>query len=138
MANHEVHGNQIVFGFTSANAPSTLTAAGLLCRKAELKFEPEVFQEAKDGEGHTESIALSKIAYRALSGSFTGYITTSLGTGTGGANALPNSFNFAINGVSRHFIVKGISEPRNKGEFVEVSLDVMSVALVTPNSTISV
>ena len=134
MANHEVHGTQYVFGFTASNAP---TITGFSARRAELTFEPEVLAEAKDGEGHTESIALSKKTYRKITGSFTGYILTTLGSGTGGSNDIATYFNFTVNGVSRHFIVTGISEPRPKGEFVEVTLNVMSVAGVTPASTIS-
>ncbi len=131
MPNTENHGLSYDFGMFSANAP---TITGFNARKAELRFEPEVYQEAQDGEGHAEAIALSKATNRMITGTFTGYILSTLGSGganaPGRSNAIANTFSFSVNGVSRFFIVKSISEPRNKGEYVEVSLEVVSKSLV--------
>lgn len=132
MSNAETHGLQYDFGMLTANAP---VITGFNARKADLKFEPEVYQEAQDGEGHAEAIALSDASHRMITGTFTGYILATLGTGganaPGRVNAIPNTFSFTVNGVSRFFIIKSMSEPRNKGEFVEVSLEVVSKSLIT-------
>ena len=115
----ELHGNTYVFGFSAADAPAI---TGFSCRKAELKYAPEVKVEATNGEGHVESIALSKSAKRMITGTFTGYITDSFVPST-----LANYFEFK----DRYFIVDDISQPSNKGEFVEVSITATSKALVT-------
>lgn len=123
MPNYEIHGASYTFGFTTADAP---TIAHFFARKAELTYEPETFVQATDGEGLTEAIALTKATHRKITGTFTGYIEAGYS-----GNAIANTFNFTIDGVSRFFIVKSISDPRNKGEFAEVSLTVESYALVT-------
>lgn len=123
MANNEFHGNSYIFGFASTDAP---TITGFSARKAELTFEPEIFVQATDGEGLTEAVALTKATHRKITGTFTGYIQTGYS-----ANSIANTFSFDVNGVSRYFIVKSISDPRNKGEYAEVSLSVESFALVT-------
>jgi hypothetical protein len=123
MANNEFHGNSYIFGFQSTDAP---TITGFSARKAELTFEPEIFVQATDGEGLTEAVALTKATHRKITGTFTGYIQTGYS-----ANSIANTFNFDVNSVSRYFIVKSISDPRNKGEYAEVSLTVESYALVT-------
>ena len=119
----ELHGVNYVFGFQDADAPVITNFA---CRKAELKFAPEKKAEAQNGEGHTESIALSKATCRQVTGTFTGYISAGFS-----ANSIENAFNFEVNEVSRYFIVDDISEPRNKGEYVEVSISATSKVLVT-------
>lgn len=121
--NTDIHGQQFTFGFTTADAP---TIAHFFARKAELTYEPETFQQAMDGEGLTEAIALTKATHRKISGTFTGYIEAGYS-----GNAIANTFTFVVDGVTRFFIVKSISDPRNKGEFAEVSLTVESYALIT-------
>ena len=122
LSDTELHGVNYVFGFASADAP---VIANFSCRKAELKFAPEVKAEAMNGEGHVESIALSKATKRVITGTFTGYISAGFSS-----NAIGNAFNFTVNGVSRYFIVDDISEPRVKGEYVEVAISATSKALV--------
>lgn len=123
MPNYEIHGNAYTFGFTTADAP---VIAHFFARKAELTYEPEVFVQATDGEGLTESVALTKATHRKITGTFTGYIEAGYS-----GNAIANTFSFTVDGISRFFLVKSISDPRNKGEFAEVSLSVESYALVT-------
>lgn len=123
MPNTDIHGAQYVFGFTTADAP---TIAHFFARKAELNYEPEVFVQAMDGEGLTESIAVTKASHRKITGTFTGYIEAGYS-----GNSIGNTFSFTVDGVSRFFIVKSISDPRNKGEYAEVALSVESYALVT-------
>lgn len=123
MANSETHGSQYRFGFQSSDAPSI---ANFFARSADLRYEPEVFVPATDGEGHTEAVALSKSSHRKITGTFTGYISASFS-----GNQIGNTFNFSVGGTSRFFIVRNISEPRQKGNFVEVSLEAESYKLVT-------
>lgn len=123
MPNTDVHGTQFVFGFVTADAP---VISHFFARKAELTYEPAVFVEAQDGEGLTEAIAVTKATHRKITGTFTGYIEAGYS-----GNAIANTFSFTVNSVSRFFIVKSISDPRNKGEFAEVALSVESHALVT-------
>lgn len=123
MANVNQFGANYRFGFQSADAP---TISGFSARSAELKFEPEVNEKATDGEGTTEAMAVTKATHRKITGTFTGYISQ-----TFSANAIGNSFNFVVNSVNRLFIVTGISEPRRKGVYVEVSIEAESHALVS-------
>jgi hypothetical protein len=123
MPNTDIHGSAFVFGFVTADAP---VIANFFARKAELTYEPEVFVPAMDGEGLTEAIAVTKSTHRKITGTFTGYIAAGYS-----GNAIGNTFTFVVNGVTRFFIVKSISDPRNKGEFAEVSLSVESYALIT-------
>lgn len=123
MPNTDIHGSAYVFGFVTADAP---TISNFFARKAELTYEPETFVQATDGEGLTEAIALTKATHRKITGTFTGYIAAGYS-----GNAIANTFSFTVNGVPRFFLVKSISDPRNKGEFAEVALTVESYALVT-------
>lgn len=123
MPNTDIHGAAYVFGFASSDAP---VITNFFARKAELTYEPETFVQAQDGEGLTEAIALTKATHRKITGTFTGYIAAGYS-----GNAIANTFSFVVNAVTRFFIVKSISDPRNKGEFAEVSLTVESYALVT-------
>lgn len=119
----DLHGASYVFGFAASDAP---TITNFTCRKAELKFAPEKKTEATNGEGMIESIAITKMGFRTVTGTFTGYIASGFSS-----NSIGNTFNFTVNGVSRYFIIDDISEPRNKGEYVEVSISATSRALIT-------
>jgi len=129
MPSTEQHGIAYVFGFATSDAPVITNFAA---RRADLRYEPEVFQEATNGEGQRESVALSNVSNRMVSGTFTGYIVAGFS-----GNSIANNFNFTVNGVSRRFIVKSISDPRNKGEYAEVSLDVVSYPLIGPTAAIT-
>ena len=72
--------------------------------------------------GQTESVALSKADKRMITGTFSGYIEAGY---SGNANG--NTFNFTVNGVSRFFLVKSINDPREKGDFANVELEVVSL-----------
>jgi hypothetical protein len=121
LAHTDLHGNTtLVFGFAASDAPSI---AGFLARSVSTSdATPEVFVTATNGEGHVEAVAVSKSANKMISATFTGYITTSFNKLTVG-----NTFSF----LGRFFIIKKISDPRPKGEYVEASIDAESYPLVT-------
>ena len=121
--NVESHGIAYNFGFASTDAP---TIANFTARKAALKYEPEVMEDAQNGEGLVEATTLTNAASRRISGTFTGYITAGFS-----ANGISNGFSFVVNSVSRFFLVKSISDPRDKGKYTEVDLEVVSNILVT-------
>lgn len=115
------YGQSYEFGFPgSIDEPPTIT--GFVARAAELRFEAEVFAEAKEGEGHSDSIVTSKPVNRKITATFTGYIITGFHP-----EDISDSFTFA----SRFFIVRNVGVPRRKGEFSEVTLEAESYALVT-------
>ncbi len=120
--NTDILGNQYVFGFQSSDAP---VIANFSARKAELTYEPETFVPATDGEGLTEAIAVSKKTHRKITAVFTGYIAAGFS-----GNSFNNTFTFDVDSVTRFFIIKSISDPRNKGEFAEVAITAESYALV--------
>jgi hypothetical protein len=99
-------GKSYLFGLVDADAPAI---SGFSCRSAELKFDPEVFVQAASGEGSTISIAKTP---PKQTGTFTGYVTADVTT-------IAESFSF----LTLFFIVKSISAPRKKGEFVEVTIE---------------
>lgn len=111
-------GTVLRFGFESSAAP---TITGFHAHTAELRFSPEVFAQAQDGEGHTLAVAVSKPAARMVEATFTGYVANTF-SGT----VLGSDFNF----IGRFFIIRNISEPRKKGEFAEVTIEAVSYANV--------
>lgn len=113
------HGASYQWGFEAADAP---TITGFVARTAEVRYEPEVVSEAKDGEGHTDAIAISKPNKRIATGTFTGYINENWNP-----ESLPEHFTWE----GRKWFILSASEPRKKGEFVEVSLEVKSWPNVT-------
>lgn len=114
------YGQVYEFGVGAADVPQI---TGLIPRSAETKYGPEVFAEAKDGEGHTDSVTTSLPTKRQIDGTFAGYITDQFDP-----LLIPGSFQF----LDRLFIIKpnGISKPRRKGEYVEVSIEATSYANV--------
>lgn len=109
-----------VFGFQASDAPSI---TGFTARTvATMDRNPEVFVTATNGEGHVEAVAISKSANKMIEAEFTGYITTAFDPAT-----LTNTFTF----LTRFFFIKKISDPRPKGNFVEVSISASSFPLVT-------
>lgn len=122
-----VHSNQYgeswEFGFPDDAAPEI---TGFIARSAELRYEAEVFAQAQEGEGHTDSIVTSKGDMRKITGTFTGYIEAGFDVGTIG-----DSFTF----LSRFFITRNIGVPRRKGEFAEVTLEAESYGLITGPAT---
>ncbi len=93
------------------------TIGNFFARSAELRWESEVFAQAQDGEGLTDSIVISNADVRKITATFTGYITSGFD-----GDSIPLTFPFK----SRTFFVRNVSFPRRKGEFVEVSLEAES------------
>lgn len=122
LVNSNQYGQNYLFGFLSSDAPSI---TGFVARSAELRYEAETFSQAQDGEGVTEAIVTTKPDKRKITGTFGGYIL-----GTFDATGIGDHFTFGTP-TSRFFIVRNISVPKRKGEFVEVSLEAESYALVT-------
>ncbi len=79
-----------------------------------LKYEPEVYVKAPDGEGH--SVALARSAVKAT-GTLTGYTTTT---------DYDAPFSFPFDGLI--FIVKKTGKPQPKGQFMEITLDIEGYA----------
>jgi hypothetical protein len=119
LVNSNQFGASYSFGFLTSDAP---VITNFVARAAELRWEAETFAQAMEGEGHTEAIVTSKPTKRKITGTFSGYILSGFDASSIGA-----SFTFR----SRFFIVRNVSEPRRKGEFVEVSLEAESYALIT-------
>lgn len=126
MADTEIHGQELGFGFIAATDAPTIS--NFVAFKRNLQYAPEVMAKAQNGEGHTIARAMSKKTHRAITGTFTGYITAGWS-----ANAMNNTFNYTVNEVSRLFFITGISDPRNKGEFTEVDITVESDPMISPS-----
>lgn len=116
MADTELHGASYAFGLTSTDV-SGISIAGFTPRSITYDAEPEVFAMATNGEGHVEAVAMTLKGRRKLSASLVGYIST----GFSSAN-VDNTFSKG----GRNFFIKKISEPRRKGDFVEVTIDAES------------
>lgn len=110
----------LVFGTVAADMAG-ISITGFEPRNITFDAEPEVFATATNGEGQVEAVAMSQPAKRMVNCSVTGYITS--------------SFNFTAQNTfsarSRFFLVKKISEPRKKGEYVEVTIDAQSWVKIT-------
>jgi hypothetical protein len=121
-ANVKQFGQPYEFGFPPEAAAAIDPTGNFIARGAELRYEAEVFAQAQDGEGHTDSIVTSVGSMRKITATFTGYILA----GFNPDNFLPE-FDFS----GRHFITRNVSVPRRKGEFAEVSLEAESYGLIT-------
>jgi hypothetical protein len=120
-ANVTQHGALYQFGFPGDSTTPDL-GGNVVLRSAELRYEAEVFAQAQDGEGHTDSIVKSASNMRKITGTFTGYIITGFAV-----TDFPDTFPF----VDRLFIVRNVSVPHRKGEFSEVSVEAESYGLIT-------
>jgi hypothetical protein len=121
-ANVTQHGASYEFGFPGGDAAPVI--AGFVARSAELRYEAEVFAQAQDGEGHTDSIVTSAGPMRKITATFTGYIESGFNV-----ENIADSFPWdptGAGGTGRLFITRNVSVPRRKGEFVEVSLEAES------------
>jgi hypothetical protein len=118
------YGQSYLFGFPDDAAP---TIAGFVARSAELRYEAEVFAQAQDGEGSTDSVVTTNADKRKITGTFGGYIFSTFDPGS-----FQGGFEFQTSpGVTRYFIIRNVSVPRRKGEFAEISLEAESYALIT-------
>ncbi len=113
------HGAAYEFGVEASDVP---TISGFTARGFTPEYEPEVMATATNGEAHVEAVSISKPAKRMIGVTLVGYISSSFDEAT-----LANTFTFR----SRFFFIKKISEPRKKGEYVEVSIEATSFAGVT-------
>lgn len=114
------HGALYQFGFPGdSDAPDL--GGNVVLRSAELRYEAEVFAQAQDGDGHTDSIVTSTGAMRKITGTFTGYILSGFKV-----EDFPDTIPF----VERTFIVRNVSVPHRKGEFSEVSVEAESYGLI--------
>lgn len=120
LVNSTQYGQNYEFGFPEDGAPDF--GGSFVARQAELRYEAEVFAQAQEGEGHTDSIVTSNADKRKVTGTFSGYIISGFSI-----DAFPPVFDFA----GRHFIVRNVSIPRRKGEFAEVSVEGESYGLIT-------
>lgn len=109
------------WGFGAADAPAVNN--GFHPTDGEVKFGPEVYDTSANGEGHVDSVTLSKPDARKWDLTLKGRIDD-----TFDPTAFPNSFTWR----SRRFIIKpgGIGQAMPKGAYHEVSLDTESFALV--------
>ena len=119
LSDTDLHGT-FKFGVQSADAP---TLTGFTAHTREPKYSPEVLKTAEGGEGQVLAVAVTKAAKRKIEGTLTGYVDKD----TWDATQVPNNLSFA----SRFFIVGPISEPRKRGDFWEVGIELMSWINVT-------
>lgn len=122
-ANLNQYGEKWEFGFPSDAAPEI---TGFFARSAELRYEAEVFAQAQDGEGHTDSVVTSAGPMRKVTGTFTGYIEADFNVAGIGDN-----FEF----LGMFFITRNIGVPRRKGEFAEVTLEAEHYGKITAVAT---
>lgn len=120
LVNSTQFGQSYEFGFPADGAPDF--GGNFIARQAELRYEAEVFAQAQEGEGHTDSIVTSNGDKRKVTGTFSGYILTGFDV-----DNFPPYFSFA----NRFFITRNVSVPRRKGEFAEVSCEGESYGLIT-------
>jgi hypothetical protein len=104
------------FGYPG-DSESPPFGGNFFARSAELRYEAEVFAQAQDGDGHTDSIVTSVAAMRKVTGTFTGYIIQGFSV-----DDFDPTFEFA----GRFFIVRNVSVPHRKGEFSEASVEAES------------
>ena len=112
-------GQTYEFGLNDTDAP---TIPGMKVRMLDLTYEPEVNETAQDGEGAVESVTTSKPEKRSIKATATGYISDLTAYRTQTAS-------FTFNG--RFYIIGPVKEPRQKGKYVEGSVEAISYAGVT-------
>lgn len=110
-------GATYVWGFKAADAPNI--GPGFVPRRAEITYEPEVRDQATDGEGHADSVTISKPEKRKWTTKFTGYITDEFD---------PESFPVSFEWLNRTHIIGPITVPKDKGKYAEVTIDAESLA----------
>ncbi len=114
------HGNTYEFGIQDSDAPSI---AGFAARSADVEYQPEVLETAQDGEGHTDAVAVSKPEKAMATVTVSGYIND--------INAYRGVVGGTFSFLSRFWIIGSVTEPRQKGKFVEGSVKATSWAGVT-------
>jgi hypothetical protein len=113
------YGKQYFFGIGGSDAPD-IGGGAMVCTSADLKYESEIFVQAQNGEGVTDSCVANLPESRMITGTFTGYITADI-SGT------LSDFSY----LDRFFIVKSVGIPKKKGEYWEVSVEAQSFPLIS-------
>ena len=112
------YGETYEFGVKSSDAP---TIAGLNVTKISVQSMPEVVAKSQNGEGKTDSKVVDDPAKFDIKVKVTGRITD--------LEAFQDSAaDFTWRG--RYFVIEGKDEPRDKGAYVEASMDAESNYLV--------
>jgi len=112
-------GQTYEFGLNDADAP---VIPGLKVRTLDLTYEPEVNETAQDGEGAVESVTTTKPDKRSIKATATGYISNL-------SQYRTQTASFTFDG--RFFIIGPVKEPRQKGKYVEGSVEAVSYFGVT-------
>ena len=112
------YGQSYRFGFGASDAPSL---GGVVCRAAEVRSEAEVFITATNEDAEVVAIAMSPAVKRKLTATFSGYCLEGFSQAS-----VPNQISF----LGRTFFVRGVGDPRRKGEFSEVTIEAESYANV--------
>lgn len=110
------YGQAYKFGFLAADAPTI--DPNFIPRSAELRYEPEVFNQGYDRSGTTIALAVTAPAKRKITAAFTGYVFT-----TFDPTAMPVTFTW--NG--RTYVVRNVGNMRRKAEFNECVIDAESL-----------
>lgn len=117
-----IHGQQFVFGLRAADTAG-FSVTGFFPRGISSNdIEPEVFAKATNGEGSVEAIAITAQGKKKLTVAVMGYIDSSFSR-----LSVTNSFTL----FGRFFLITKISDPRQKGDFIEVTIDAESHINVT-------
>lgn len=111
--NSNAYGKAYSFGLKSADAP---TIPHFFARSAELRYEPETFNEAKDSQGITMFVTTVQSSKRKISATITGYIDTDFDPYV---EAFPLGFTFK----GKFYVINNVSHPMPKGNFNEVAIE---------------
>jgi hypothetical protein len=91
-------------------------------RRLELKYTPEVVAKSQNGEGMTDSVTITKPDRFVMTATASGVINDL-------ATYQNSAASFTFRG--RFFLITSKTEPRQKGEYVEASVEAESNYLVT-------
>lgn len=102
------------WGFFDSDAP---VITGFAFRSAQLRFEPEVMINVREGMGNNKFTVTTKPQYRKIVATFVAYILDGYQLSN-----LPDAFIFS----NRTYIITGISYPKQRGQFHEISIETES------------
>lgn len=117
-------GTPFFFGTTDVTFPEIPGFYGRVVTTADL--EPEVFEQAKNGDGQTEQVAETNQTNRMLRFQMSGYIDDSYDP-----NSVPTTGTLTLFGTDYFCFFRKISTPIPKGNYAEVSVDMESFPLIT-------
>lgn len=118
------YGATFLFGVTDADAP---TIAGMKVRSVQIKFAAQVKETSPDGEGHVESITVSKPVKRMATATFTGKVTDAA------AFAAVPDFTWTNTSVPNNtfWIITTPGCNREAGKYAEASIEAESYPGIT-------